>query len=212
MTNNAQALESYKVVPVIQISSLDQVRPLAEQLIINDLPVAEITLRTKPALGSLEVIAKEFPEILLIAGTVLNSQQAHSAFNAGASMFVSPGFSPKTIRYCLDNSLDIIPGVMTPGEMEQALDFGLKTVKFFPAEAAGGTKMLKAVSAPYKELRFMPTGGIHPANVNDYLALSSVICCGGSWMVDPKLMAANSWLEIGRLIRHARTLTSNNSN
>ncbi|MGH0000206.1 bifunctional 4-hydroxy-2-oxoglutarate aldolase/2-dehydro-3-deoxy-phosphogluconate aldolase [Pseudovibrio ascidiaceicola] len=212
MTNNVQVLEAYKVVPVIQISSLDQVRPLAEQLITNDLPVAEITLRTKPSLTSLEVIAKEFPEILLIAGTVLNNQQAHSASNAGASMIVSPGFNPQTIRFCLDNGLDIIPGAMTPGEMEQALDFGLKTIKFFPAEAAGGTKMLKAVSAPYKELRFMPTGGIHPANVNDYLALSSVVCCGGSWMVDPKLMAGNDWPEVGRLIRHARTLTSNNSN
>ncbi|KZK78144.1 putative KHG/KDPG aldolase [Pseudovibrio sp. W64] len=209
MNSKVRVLEAYKVVPVIQISSLEQVKPLAEQLIVNDLPVAEVTLRTKPALASLEVFAKEFPELLLIAGTVLNSQQARSASNAGASMIVSPGFNPQTISYCLNNDLDVIPGAMTPGEMEQALDLGLKTLKFFPAEAAGGIKMLKSVSAPYKDLRFMPTGGIHPANVNDYLALSSVICCGGSWMVDPKLMATHDWPEVGRLIRHARALTSN---
>ena len=116
---------------------------------------------------------------------------------------MSPGFNQTTVEHCVQNDIPIIPGVVTPGEMEQAMMAGLNMVKFFPAEASGGRHFLKAVSAPYRQLQFMPTGGINQANINDYLALEQVVCCGGSWMVQPALVRDQQWDDIGRLVKEA---------
>ncbi|MGP8305159.1 bifunctional 4-hydroxy-2-oxoglutarate aldolase/2-dehydro-3-deoxy-phosphogluconate aldolase [Vibrio sp. YIC-376] len=194
-------LASARVVPVIQIDNLEDAIPLAETLIENGLPIAEVTLRSPVALEAIQVISQRFPEMLLIAGTVTNPKQADQAIEAGAKIVVSPGFNPETVRHCVTRGIDIIPGVATPGEMEQAMNFGLTMLKFFPAEANGGVETLKAVSGPYRQLSFMPTGGITPSNIKDYLALPSVVCCGGSWMVDKQLITGGRWDELGQLVR-----------
>jgi 2-dehydro-3-deoxyphosphogluconate aldolase/(4S)-4-hydroxy-2-oxoglutarate aldolase len=203
MDKALELLAKIRVVPVIQIDNLEDTIPLAETLIENGLPIAEVTLRSKSALEAIQIISKRFPEMLLIAGTVTSPDQANQAIEAGAKMVVSPGFNPETVRHCVSRGIDIIPGVATPGEMEQAMNFGLTTLKFFPAEANGGVKALKAVSGPYGQLKFMPTGGISLANISDYLALPCVTCCGGSWMVDRKLIAEHKWEELAVLIREA---------
>ena len=198
-----QRLASNKVIPVIQIDNVEDALPLATTLLENGMPVAEITLRTEAALESIAIIARELPDMLVIAGTVLNPEQADQAIKAGAHMVVSPGFNPETVRHCVQNDIAIIPGVATPGEMEQAMMAGLNMVKFFPAEANGGKDFLKAVSAPYSQLKFMPTGGINPGNIDDYLALDQVICCGGSWMVKPDMIRRRQWNDIGRLVKES---------
>ncbi|MCE7639401.1 bifunctional 4-hydroxy-2-oxoglutarate aldolase/2-dehydro-3-deoxy-phosphogluconate aldolase [Vibrio fluvialis] len=203
MDKALELLAKTRVVPVIQIDNLEDAIPLAETLIENGLPIAEVTLRSKSALEAIQIISKRFPEMLLIAGTVTSPDQANQAIEAGAKMVVSPGFNPETVRHCVSRGIDIIPGVATPGEMEQAMNFGLTTLKFFPAEANGGVKALKAVSGPYGQLKFMPTGGISLANISDYLALPCVTCCGGSWMADRKLIAEHKWEELAVLIREA---------
>ncbi len=196
-----EQLKAARVIPVIQLDRKEDALPLAETMITNGMNIAEVTLRSDAALDAMEAMAKAFPEMLMIAGTVLNPAQVDQAINAGANMVVSPGFNPTTVAYCVDKKIDIIPGVMTPGEMEQAMMHGLRMVKFFPAEASGGVNFLKAISAPYRNLEFMPTGGINPNNVSEYLALPQVVCCGGSWMVKPELVKSQNWDEIGRLIR-----------
>jgi 2-dehydro-3-deoxyphosphogluconate aldolase / (4S)-4-hydroxy-2-oxoglutarate aldolase len=206
MKKELELLAKVKVVPIIQIEHLSDALPLAETLIQNGLPIAEITLRSSCALDAIQTINEHFPEMLIIAGTVTNKEQTNLAIKAGAKIVVSPGFNPETVRYCVSKGIDIIPGVATPGEMEQAMNYGLTTVKFFPAEANGGVKTLKAVSAPYRQLNFMPTGGITPSNINDYLALPCVVCCGGSWMVDRNLIYQGKWAELGSLIKNAVAL------
>ncbi|MDV7105136.1 bifunctional 4-hydroxy-2-oxoglutarate aldolase/2-dehydro-3-deoxy-phosphogluconate aldolase [Vibrio sp. TH_r3] len=208
MQTEIELLAKAKVVPVIQIENLNDALPLAETLIQNGLPIAELTLRSSCALDAIKTINEHFPEMLLIAGTITSKEQADLAIKAGAKLVVSPGFNPETVRYCVSKKIHIIPGVATPGEMEQAMSLGLTTVKFFPAEANGGVETLKAVSAPYSKLKFMPTGGITPSNINNYLALPSVICCGGSWMVDKKLISQGKWAELRSLIENAIALVA----
>ncbi|EJL6751065.1 bifunctional 4-hydroxy-2-oxoglutarate aldolase/2-dehydro-3-deoxy-phosphogluconate aldolase [Vibrio alginolyticus] len=203
MERALEVLKRTKVVPVIQIDDVKDAVPLAKTLIENGLPIAEVTLRSPAALEAIQLISHECPEMLVIAGTVTNPDQAQSAIEAGASLVVSPGFNPATVEYCVAHGIDIIPGVATPGEMEQAMNYGLKTLKFFPAEANGGVKTLKAVSGPYSQLAFMPTGGISTSNINEYLAIPSVACCGGSWMVDRQLVAQQKWQELAELIQEA---------
>ncbi|MBY5944659.1 bifunctional 4-hydroxy-2-oxoglutarate aldolase/2-dehydro-3-deoxy-phosphogluconate aldolase [Photobacterium rosenbergii] len=203
MDNARQILEEMKVVPVIQIDRLEDAAPLAKALVDNGLPIAEVTLRSPVALDAIRVMSQQYPSLLVIAGTVTSPKQAQQAIDAGAHMVVSPGFNPVTVKYCVENNIDIIPGVATPGEMEQAMNFALNTLKFFPAEANGGVKTLKAIAAPYQQLKFMPTGGVNPENLHNYLAQPNVICCGGSWMVDKSLIAQGKWGELGQLIRSA---------
>ncbi|KNH11946.1 2-dehydro-3-deoxyphosphogluconate aldolase [Vibrio lentus] len=209
MKEALELLVKTKVVPVIQIDNVVDAIPLAETLIENGLPIAEVTLRSPVAMEAIQVIRSRFPEMLLIAGTVTNPELADQAVEAGATIVVSPGFNPETVRHCVSRGINIIPGVATPGEMEQAINFGLTTLKFFPAEANGGVQTLKAVSGPYSQLTFMPTGGITASNISDYLALPSVACCGGSWMVDKKLVAEHKWEELAVLIREAIDLVQN---
>ena len=191
------------IVPVIKIEDPEQAEPLAEALVRGGLACAEVTFRTAAAKEAISRISKSHPDMLLGAGTVLTTAQADEAVEAGAKFIVTPGFNPEVVRYCLDRGYPIVPGINNPSGIEQALSFGLDTVKFFPAEQSGGIRMIKAMSAPYGAVKFMPTGGINAANLNDYLAFPKILCCGGSWMVDAGLIAKRDFAGIERLVREA---------
>lgn len=191
------------IIPVVSIPQTEHALPLAEALLEGGLPCAEITFRTAAAADSITQIREKFPELLLGAGTVLTIEQAQTALEAGAEFIVSPGTNPAVVDYCQAQRVTIFPGVCTPTEIELALSKGVSVLKFFPAEAMGGVKFLKAVCAPYKQVRFIPTGGIEPGNIGDYLALPQVAACGGSWMVKPELMTAGEFDKIRQLAREA---------
>ena len=191
------------LVPVVKIDDAKDAVPLGKALLEGGLPVAEITFRTAAAEEAISRLHKELPEVFLGAGTVLTVEQAEKAVNAGASFIVSPGFNPKVVKYCVDNDIPITPGVNSPTQIEMALEFGLEVVKFFPAEASGGLKMLKAMAAPYGALKFIPTGGINQDNVNTYLAFNKILACGGSWMVKADLISSGQFDEITRLTKEA---------
>ncbi len=191
------------IVPVIKIDNAADAKPLAKALIDGGLPCAEVTFRTDCAKEAIAIISKEYPEMIVGAGTVLTKAQVDDAIEAGAKFIVSPGFNPEIVKYCQQKGCPIVPGINNPSGIEAALELGLKTVKFFPAEQSGGLPMIKAMSAPYGGVTFMPTGGVSPANVNDYLAFNKIICCGGSWMVKPEMIAAGDFDGITRLVREA---------
>lgn len=191
------------VIPVIRIDRAETAAALAAALVEGGLPCAEVTFRTDQAEEAIRRIAGEIPGILLGAGTVLTIDQADRAINAGASFIVSPGLNPAVVAHCVKNNVPVIPGCVTPSEMEQAMGFGLDTVKFFPAEQAGGLPYIKALAGPYGALRFIPTGGINAANLKDYLAFGAVLACGGSWMVKPELLREERYGEIAGLCREA---------
>lgn len=171
------------VVPVVKIDDAADAVPLANALRNGGINCAEITFRTAAAKDAIKNIHKTFPDMFIAAGTVLTPEQADDAMSAGASFIVSPGLNPSVVEYCNQKGYPIIPGVCTPGEVEKGLSLGLKYLKFFPAEAAGGVKMIKAMAAPYTGVKFMPTGGINTTNLADYLNCKAVFACGGSWMV-----------------------------
>lgn len=191
------------IVPVVVLNDVKDAAPLADALIKGGLPCAEVTFRTDAAEGAIKEIAKKFPEMFVGAGTVLTTEQVDRAVGAGAKFIVAPGFNPKVVEYCLKNNYPVCPGIMTPTELEMALGYGLDVVKFFPAENAGGLKMIKAMSAPYTMMKFMPTGGINASNVRDYLACNKILACGGSWMVKGDLISAGDFAEIERLTSEA---------
>ena len=191
------------IIPVVVLDDPKDAASLAKALCENGLPCAEVTFRTAAAEESIRIMSKEFPDMLVGVGTVLTKEQVDRAIDAGAKFIVSPGLNPKIVQSCLDKSIPITPGTQTPSEMEQALELGLKVVKFFPAEPAGGLNMIKAVAAPYVDLKFMPTGGINAKNVRDYLAYNKIIACGGSWMVKKDLVTGGKWDELGKLVREA---------
>lgn len=191
------------IVPVIAIKNADDAVPLAKALIKGGLPCAEVTFRTAAAEQAIKNISKECPEMLVGAGTVLTKEQADTAMAAGAKFLVSPGLNPEVVKYCIDKGYPMTPGIANPSDIEQALSLGLDAVKFFPAEAAGGLPMIKAMSAPYGNLKFMPTGGINAKNLKSYLDFNKIFACGGSWMVNNDLIEAKNWGEIERLTREA---------
>lgn len=191
------------VVPVIAVDDVEKAVPLARALIAGGIPCAEITFRTPQAEESIRRIARAMPQVLLGAGTVLTPGQADRALAAGARFAVSPGFNPRVVDHCLDIGLPIIPGCSTPSDMEQAIQRGLGAVKFFPAQQSGGLAYIRAVAAPYSMLQFMPTGGIGPGNLGEYLAFDRVFACGGSWMAPPQLVAQGQFDEIQRLCAQA---------
>ena len=170
----------FGIVPVVKIENADDAEPLAKALIAGGLPLAEITFRTDAAAEAIARMAKAYPDMLIGAGTVLTPEQADSAVRAGAKFIVSPGFNPRVVKHCITKGYPVVPGCSTCGEMEQAMELGLDVVKFFPAEASGGLAVLKAVSAPYSKLKFMPTGGIDAANILTYLKFPKIVACGGS--------------------------------
>jgi len=194
------------VVPVVEIERADDAVPLGKALIAGGLPCAEITFRTAAAEEAIRRIASELPEIVLGAGTVLSVEQAEKAVAAGARYIVSPGFDAKIVDWCLAHNVAVTPGVATPTEINMALDKGLNILKFFPAEALGGFKTLKAIAAPYSGVKFIPTGGINAQNLADYLSLRAVHACGGSWLVASKLISAGEFAEITRLTKEALSI------
>ena len=191
------------VVPVIAISDAEKAIPLAKALSAGGIPCAEVTFRTAEGEECIRRIAHGLPDVLLGAGTVLTVEQADRAVKAGAKFIVTPGFNPKVVGYCVDHGILIVPGCSTPSDMEAAIEFGLDTVKFFPAEQAGGLAYIKACAAPYTGLHFMPTGGINAGNLGKYAAFSKITACGGSWMVSKELLDAGNFDEITRLSREA---------
>ncbi|ENM5899140.1 bifunctional 4-hydroxy-2-oxoglutarate aldolase/2-dehydro-3-deoxy-phosphogluconate aldolase [Vibrio mimicus] len=195
-------LSAMKVVPVIAIKHSEDAVQLAKTLVENGLPCAEVTFRTEAAAEAICLMRQAYPEMLIGAGTVLRTDQVDAAIEAGVDFIVSPGFNPTIVKYCQQRGVTIVPGVNNPSLVEQAMEMGLKTLKFFPASASGGTEMLKALNAVYP-VKFMPTGGISAANIQDYLAISSVLACGGTWMVPGQLIDEQNWPEIGNLVRKA---------
>ena len=189
-------IEKIGIVPVIILDNEKDALPLGKALSAAGLLCAEITFRTEAAEKAIKVFAKNFPDFLIGAGTILSPEQADKAIAAGAKFIVSPGLNPKVVEHCVNLGYPIIPGVSTAGEIEQAMSFGLEIVKFFPAEAAGGLKFIKAISAPYPNVKFMPTGGINAQNIAEYAAFSKVIACGGSWMVSKELISSKDFKKI----------------
>jgi 2-dehydro-3-deoxyphosphogluconate aldolase/(4S)-4-hydroxy-2-oxoglutarate aldolase len=194
------------VVPVVKIERAEDAAELGRALLAGGLPCAEITFRTTAAEEAIHRLSSSLPEIIVGAGTVLSVDQADQAVSAGAQFIVSPGFNPKVVDWCLDHQIPVTPGVATPTEIDMALDKGLEILKFFPAEALGGVKMLRALAAPYGGVRFIPTGGVNAENLADYLSLPYVHACGGSWLAKSKLIAAGEFAEITRLAKEAQLI------
>ena len=203
-----ERLASMRIVPVIVINDIAKAVTLAKALCDGGLPCAEVTFRTAQAADAIRAITKALPEMLVGAGTVLTPAQVDEAMDAGAKFMVAPGLNPETVRHCQAKGVPMLPGVITPSEIEQALSLGLDTLKFFPAEAAGGVNMLKSLSAPYGAVRFVPTGGLTPANLSQYLAIKSVMACGGSWMVKDDLITSGDFDKIIELTREAVKLAA----
>ncbi|MBQ8175891.1 MAG: bifunctional 4-hydroxy-2-oxoglutarate aldolase/2-dehydro-3-deoxy-phosphogluconate aldolase [Oscillospiraceae bacterium] len=193
------------IVPVIALDDAKDAEPLAKALCEGGLPCAEVTFRTAAAEDSIRIMAEKFPEMLVGAGTVLTTEQVDRAVNAGAKFIVSPGLNPKVVAYCTSKNIPIVPGCANPSDIEQALELGLEVVKFFPAEAAGGLNMIKAMSAPYTSVKFMPTGGINANNLIDYLNFCKIVACGGSWMVSKDMVSAGEFDKIAKLTNEAVT-------
>ncbi len=196
-------IEGLGIIPVVKLNKADDAVSLAKALIAGGLPVAEVTFRTAAAEESIRRIAEAFPEMLVGAGTVLSIEQVERAMGAGAKFIVTPGFNPRVVSYCVEHDIPIFPGCPTTSDIEQAMEMGLKVVKFFPAEQMGGLATIKAVSAPYGQMRFMPTGGINEKNLNSYLSCDKIVACGGSWMVKPELIDAGNFEAIEELTRNA---------
>ncbi|WP_375319846.1 bifunctional 4-hydroxy-2-oxoglutarate aldolase/2-dehydro-3-deoxy-phosphogluconate aldolase [Aliivibrio logei] len=206
MSHISQQLAQVKIIPVIALDNAEDIIPLGKTLAENGLPAAEITFRSDAAVEAIRLLRQAQPDMLIGAGTVLNREQAIAAKEAGATFVVSPGFNINTVKACQEIGIEIIPGVNNPSTVEAALEAGLTTLKFFPAEASGGINMLKSLLGPYGQIQFMPTGGINVNNVKDYLAIDGVYACGGTWMVDKKMINEGRWEEIGRLAREAADL------
>lgn len=193
------------LVPVVKLDRVEDASPLAKALCEGGLPCAEVTFRTAAAEEAIRIMAAEFPDMLIGAGTVLTTEQVDKAVNAGAKFIVSPGLNPKIVKYCVDRNIPITPGCANPSDIEQAIELGLEVVKFFPAEAAGGLNMIKAMAAPYVNMQFMPTGGITEKNLISYLDFPKIIACGGSWMVSDALVKAGEFDKIRDLTKEAIT-------
>ena len=191
------------IVPVIALDDADKAVRLARALTDGGLPVAEVTFRTAAAEDAIRAIVNEVPEMIVGAGTVLTKDQADRAIDAGVNFVVSPGFNPEITRYVLDKGVCMLPGTATAGEMEQAMMMGLDAVKFFPAEQNGGVAKLRALAGPYKNLKWMPTGGVNTGNLVDYLSFDQVLACGGTWMVKKDLVDGEKWDEITSICKAA---------
>lgn len=203
MNKVVEELGKIGIVPVIALDDAKDAEPLAKALMDGGLPCAEVTFRTAAAEESIRIMASKFPDMIVGAGTVLTTEQADRAMNAGAKFIVSPGLNPKVVKHCIDKGYPIVPGTSNPSDVEVAIELGLDVVKFFPAEAAGGLNMIKSMAAPYTAMKFMPTGGINAANLKSYLDFNKIVCCGGSWMVKKDLVAAGDFAAIEKLTREA---------
>jgi len=191
------------IIPVIKIKDAGKAVLLAKALIDGGINAAEVTFRTDAAQEAISLIAKAYPDMLIGAGTVLTIEQAKKAVDAGAKFIVSPGFNPKVVKWCIDNGVTPLPGCTTPSEIEQAMELGLRTLKFFPAEQSGGLDKIKALCAPYGDIKFMPTGGVGLNNLNDYLSFKKIVACGGSFMVKEDYIDNCEWDKITLLTKQA---------
>jgi len=199
-------IEKLKIIPVAVIENTDNALPLAKALIDAGLPVVEITFRTTAAAKSISMIKKAYPEMLVGAGTVLKIEQVKAAVEAGSQFIVTPGFNPTIVDYCIKNNIIIVPGLNSPSFIEWGLERNLDFFKFFPADLSGGPKMLKLLSGPYPNVRFMPTGGVNDKTLTEYLKLDNVIACGGSWIVNKNLISSRNFEEIKNLTKRALSL------
>lgn len=206
MKNIYEQFQKMGVVPVVVLDDAKDALPLAKALVEGGLPCAEVTFRTEAAAESIRQMIEAYPEMLVGAGTVLTTEQVDEAVAAGAKFIVSPGFDPEIVDYCIEKKVPVLPGCATPSEVAQVVKRGLKVVKFFPAEQAGGIAMIKAMAAPYHTLKFMPTGGINQENLKDYLSFDKILCCGGSWMVKGDLIKAGAFDKICELTKEAKKL------
>lgn len=196
-------LECTGIVPVIKLENTEDAVHLAKALYDGGIHCAEVTFRAEGADRVIADMVKAYPDMLVGAGTVLTIEQCDRAIEAGAKFCVAPGLNPKVVEHCMSKGVPFVPGVANGSQIEQAMELGLDFVKFFPAEQAGGLPYIKAISAPYASMRFMPTGGVNENNLNSYLAFKKIVCCGGSWIVPDKLVKAKKWDEITALCRSA---------
>ena len=206
MNEMLKKIQNMGIVPVVKLDDAKDAVPLAKALCEGGLPCAEVTFRTAAAEESIRLMRQAYPDMLIGAGTVLTTEQVDKAVNAGATFIVSPGLNPKIVSYCVDKNIPITPGCANPSDIEAAIELGLEVVKFFPAEAAGGLAMIKAMSAPYVNMKFMPTGGINTKNLLSYLEFNKIIACGGSWMVTDELIKAGDFDKITALTKEAVSL------
>lgn len=204
-SESMQKIFDLKLVPLVVLDNAADAVPMAKALVEGGIPVAEVTFRTDAAADVIRAMAEQVPEILVGAGTVHTVAQAQTAVKAGAKFIVTPGFQPDVVRWCVEHQVDIVPGTAVPSDIEQAISFGLSVCKFFPAEAYGGVKTLKALKGPYADIRFMPTGGVSLDNMNDYLALSNVAAIGGSFMTPSAAVKAKDWAKVTEACRTALT-------
>ena len=208
MSTVAENIAELGVVPVVVLEDAKDAAPLAKALVEGGLPCAEVTFRTAAAEESIKLMTAEYPDMFVGAGTVLTIDQVDRAVAAGAKFIVSPGFDPEIVDYCMEKNIPVFPGCVSPSEVAQAVKRGLKVVKFFPAEQAGGLAMLKAMAAPYTMLKFMPTGGINTKNLKEYLGFSKILCCGGSWMVKGDMIKNKEFDKITEMTREATELAA----
>ena len=204
-SESMQRIFDLKLVPLVVLDDAADAVPMAKALVEGGIPVAEVTFRTDAAADVIRAMAEQVPEILVGAGTVHTVAQAQTAVEAGAKFIVTPGFQPDVVRWCVEHQVDIVPGTAVPSDIEQAISFGLSVCKFFPAEAYGGVKTLKALKGPYADIRFMPTGGVSLDNMNDYLSLSNVAAIGGSFMTPSAAVKAKDWAKVTEACRTALT-------
>ncbi len=203
MNELLKQVEDVKIVPVVVLDRVEDAVPLGQALMNGGLPVAEVTFRTAAAADSIKAMSEAFPDMLVGAGTVINVEQCKKAIECGAKFIVTPGYSEEVTQYCCDNNIPILPGVCTPTELMMVVNHGLPVAKFFPAAQFGGLATIKALAAPFPQMRFMPTGGVSEANVCDFLKESMIIAAGGSWMVKGDLIKAGKFDEIEDLTRRA---------
>ena len=206
--NVSETIQKMGVVPVVVLNDAKDAAPLAKALVEGGLPCAEVTFRTEAAEESIRIMANEFPEMFVGAGTVLTIDQVDRAVAAGAKFIVSPGFDPEIVDYCIEKDIPVYPGCITPSEVAQAVKRGLKVIKFFPAEQFGGISTIKALAAPYTGVKFMPTGGVSAKNLESYLSFDRIVACGGSWMVKGDLVKAGKFDEITELVKEAVQLVA----
>jgi len=199
-------LEKIGIIPVIKLNNINDAVPLAKALIGGGIPTAEITFRAVGADKVIKDMLEAYPDLLVGAGTILTIDQVKAAVSAGAKYIVSPGFNPKIVAYCQDANIPVIPGCVTPTEIEAALEFGLTYLKFFPAAQFGGISTMNALCAPYERIKFIPTGGISLNNLAEYSANKNIVACGGSFMVTELLIERKDWTEITKLCKQAITI------
>ena len=196
------------ILPVVVLEDAKDAKPLAKALCAGGLPCAEVTFRTAAAKECISIMRKEFPEMLVGAGTVLTVEQVDEALEAGAQFIISPGFDEDVVKHCIEKNVPVTPGTCTPSDVQKCYKLGLDVVKFFPAEAAGGLKMIKSIAAPYTQMKFIPTGGINANNMKDYLEYDRILAIGGSWMVKGDLVAEGKFDEIKSLVEEAVELVA----